>query len=213
MVGLPLLDAQPGGKGWSTRSTSCAPSGRTTLGTQGSWCLIPSRPSIVAANGPRMAAVAGAHADAVNFHDWQDDLPGRDHHGGEGGARRGQRRVPGHARGAVRGEVASFRQQRATGARLPRRHSGDGAMELRVGTRRHRRRESVDRDRIVAPCERLARPRRPPLDEHEPRGAAVSVVGRHVVAAVEREARRRAGPRARHGARILRPDRVACRAV
>jgi alkanesulfonate monooxygenase SsuD/methylene tetrahydromethanopterin reductase-like flavin-dependent oxidoreductase (luciferase family) len=30
----------------------------------------------VAANGPKLAAVAGSHADAVNFHDWQEDLPG-----------------------------------------------------------------------------------------------------------------------------------------
>ena len=36
----------------------------------------PLPPIYVAANGPRMAAVAGAHADAVNFHDWQVDLPG-----------------------------------------------------------------------------------------------------------------------------------------
>ena len=36
----------------------------------------PPPPIYVAANGPRLAAVAGAHADAVNFHDWQADLPG-----------------------------------------------------------------------------------------------------------------------------------------
>jgi alkanesulfonate monooxygenase SsuD/methylene tetrahydromethanopterin reductase-like flavin-dependent oxidoreductase (luciferase family) len=36
----------------------------------------PLPPIIVAANGPKMAAVAGRCADAVNFHDWQPDLPG-----------------------------------------------------------------------------------------------------------------------------------------
>ncbi len=36
----------------------------------------PPPPIFVAANGPKMAAIAGAHADAVNFHDWQRDLPG-----------------------------------------------------------------------------------------------------------------------------------------
>ena len=36
----------------------------------------PVPPIIVAANGPKMAAVAGRCADAVNFHDWQSDLPG-----------------------------------------------------------------------------------------------------------------------------------------
>ncbi len=36
----------------------------------------PPPPIYVAANGPKMAAIAGAHADAVNFHDWQTDLPG-----------------------------------------------------------------------------------------------------------------------------------------
>jgi alkanesulfonate monooxygenase SsuD/methylene tetrahydromethanopterin reductase-like flavin-dependent oxidoreductase (luciferase family) len=36
----------------------------------------PLPPIVVAANGPKMAAVAGQCADAVNFHDWQPDLPG-----------------------------------------------------------------------------------------------------------------------------------------
>ncbi len=36
----------------------------------------PLPPIYVAANGREVAAVAGAHADAVNFHDWQTDLPG-----------------------------------------------------------------------------------------------------------------------------------------
>ncbi|HTN81609.1 MAG TPA: LLM class flavin-dependent oxidoreductase [Acidimicrobiales bacterium] len=35
----------------------------------------PIPPIIIAANGPKMAAVAGRVADAVNFHDWQPDLP------------------------------------------------------------------------------------------------------------------------------------------
>ena len=31
-------------------------------------------PLLVAANGPRMAELAGEVADALNLHDWQDDL-------------------------------------------------------------------------------------------------------------------------------------------
>ena len=40
--------------------------------------LIPDPPPriVVGANGPKMAALAGAHADGVNLHSWEKDLPG-----------------------------------------------------------------------------------------------------------------------------------------
>ncbi len=36
----------------------------------------PAPPIVVGANGPRMAALAGRHADAVNLHHWEADLAG-----------------------------------------------------------------------------------------------------------------------------------------
>jgi alkanesulfonate monooxygenase SsuD/methylene tetrahydromethanopterin reductase-like flavin-dependent oxidoreductase (luciferase family) len=36
---------------------------------------VPAPPIIVGCNGPKMAAVAGQHADGANFHGWEDNLP------------------------------------------------------------------------------------------------------------------------------------------
>jgi alkanesulfonate monooxygenase SsuD/methylene tetrahydromethanopterin reductase-like flavin-dependent oxidoreductase (luciferase family) len=52
----------------------------------GEWCRFddvrdvavpsPIPPIVVGANGPKMAALAGEHADAVNLHSWESDLDG-----------------------------------------------------------------------------------------------------------------------------------------
>jgi alkanesulfonate monooxygenase SsuD/methylene tetrahydromethanopterin reductase-like flavin-dependent oxidoreductase (luciferase family) len=52
----------------------------------GEWCRFddvrdvavpsPAPPIVVGANGPKMAALAGEHADAVNLHSWESDLAG-----------------------------------------------------------------------------------------------------------------------------------------
>lgn len=76
MVGLPLLDAPDRREGVVRCVEFLRSLWRGDDRLPGINVASPPPPIVVAANGPRMAAVAGAHADAVNFHDWQADLPG-----------------------------------------------------------------------------------------------------------------------------------------
>jgi alkanesulfonate monooxygenase SsuD/methylene tetrahydromethanopterin reductase-like flavin-dependent oxidoreductase (luciferase family) len=76
MVGLPLLDAATRRQGVVDTIDFLRAVWAHDPRYTGILVPDPLPPIYVAANGPRMAAVAGAHADAVNFHDWQDDLPG-----------------------------------------------------------------------------------------------------------------------------------------
>ena len=65
------------GSGSSTPWRSCVLSGRHEPGHEGIVVPDPVPPIIVAAKpARRWRPYAGRCADAVNFHDWQSDLPG-----------------------------------------------------------------------------------------------------------------------------------------
>ncbi|HMK11688.1 MAG TPA: LLM class flavin-dependent oxidoreductase [Acidimicrobiales bacterium] len=75
MVGLPLLPAHERRQRVADTVTFLRELWAGEPGYEGIAVPEPVPPIIVAANGPKLAAVAGQVADAVNFHDWQPDLP------------------------------------------------------------------------------------------------------------------------------------------
>ena len=86
-------------------------------------------PLLVAANGPRMAELAGEVADALNMHDWQDDLEGLvELARARGRTARGRARRDGGR--PVRGCLARPSQPGPRAHDSPRRVAGDGALEL-----------------------------------------------------------------------------------
>ena len=109
MVGFPLLDAATRRQGVVDTIEFLRAVWTHDVRYTGILVPDPLPPIYVAANGPRMAAVAGAHADAVNFHDWQEDLPGAITAAVKAARDAGNDGFRVHARGAVRGEVASRR--------------------------------------------------------------------------------------------------------
>jgi alkanesulfonate monooxygenase SsuD/methylene tetrahydromethanopterin reductase-like flavin-dependent oxidoreductase (luciferase family) len=76
MVGLPLLSAPARRQRVLDTVAFLRAVWRHEPAYEGMLVPDPVPPIIVAANGPKMAAVAGRCADAVNFHDWQPDLEG-----------------------------------------------------------------------------------------------------------------------------------------
>ena len=76
MVGLPLLSAPARRRRVLDTVAFLRAVWRHEPGYEGILVPDPLPPIIVAANSPKMAALAGRCADAVNFHDWQPDLEG-----------------------------------------------------------------------------------------------------------------------------------------
>lgn len=57
------------------RGDSDQPGEHFRLQKASGFLVVPPPPVIVGCNGPKMAAVAGEHADGASFHGWEDDLP------------------------------------------------------------------------------------------------------------------------------------------
>ena len=147
------LAAEPsprnGGSVSSRRFRSCERCGAATSSSRGSGpgfgrCAMfavpsPIPPILVGANGPKMAAVAGRHADGVNVHSWESDLAGLVAVARHAATAAGRVLVRGHRRSAARTGVARSRLGAPSADGRARRRRADCRVGPGDGYRRVRR--------------------------------------------------------------------------